>query len=117
AVPPQQPRRRGPNIGLIIGLILLVLLIVGGGIFFFASSRGSNTTTTITPTPTTNTTTPTPTPVPTPQALFTDTFDSNSQGWSTASQTGYSITIENGMLNMSEANHKLLRVCLPTQKD
>jgi len=56
-VPPGQPptpptRRKGPGVGLIIGIIVLVLLVVGGGLLAIrAASSGSNTNT-VTPTAT-----------------------------------------------------------------
>jgi len=56
-VPPGQPptpptRRKGPGVGLIIGIIVLVLLVVGGGFLVIrAASSGSNTNT-VTPTTT-----------------------------------------------------------------
>jgi hypothetical protein len=71
-IPPGQPptpptRRKGPGVGLIIGIIVLVLLIVGGGLLAIrAASNGSNTNTvppTATAAPSTATT---PTPVVTP---------------------------------------------------
>ena len=60
-LPPVQPptpptRRKGPGVGLIIGIIVLVLLVVGGGLLaIHAASGGStnNTTNTVTPTATT----------------------------------------------------------------
>ena len=56
-IPPGQPptpptRRKGPGVGLIIGIIVLVLLVVGGGFLVIrAASSGSNTNT-VTPTAT-----------------------------------------------------------------
>ena len=67
-VPPGQPptpptRRKGPGVGLIIGIIVLVLLVVGGGFLAIrAASSGSNTNT-VTPTATgASSTTPAATP-------------------------------------------------------
>jgi hypothetical protein len=73
-VPPvQQPptRPKGPNVGLIIGIVVLLLLVVGGGFLAIrAASNGSKTNTTTTPTATTAQSTPTtsitPTPIVTP---------------------------------------------------
>jgi hypothetical protein len=68
-IPPGQPptpptRRKGPGIGLIIGIIVLVLLVVGGGLLAIrAASSGSNTNT-VPPTATAaQSTAITPTPV------------------------------------------------------
>lgn len=56
AQPPTPPaRRKGPGVGLIIGIIVLVLVIVGGGLLAiraFSSSSNNNTTNTVTPTAT-----------------------------------------------------------------
>jgi cytoskeletal protein RodZ len=53
----QPPRRKGPNVGLIIGIIVLLLvLVVGGGLAFRAFGHSSGQTNTNTNTPTTGTT-------------------------------------------------------------
>ena len=73
-IPPGQPptpptRRKGPGVGLIIGIIVLVLLVVGGGLLAIrAASSGSNTNTvppTATAVPSTATTSITPAATPT----------------------------------------------------
>jgi zinc-ribbon domain len=66
-VPPGQPptpptRRKGPGVGLIIGIIVLLLVLVGGGILAIRAYSGgstNNTTNTVTPTATTASTTTT----------------------------------------------------------
>jgi hypothetical protein len=67
--PPTPPtKRKGPGIGLIIGIIVLVLVIIGGGLFAIHAASGSsnnNTTNTVTPTATTAQATAT-TPAATP---------------------------------------------------
>lgn len=73
-VPPGQPptpptRRKGPGVGLIIGIIVLLLVLIGGGLLAIRAASGgstNNTTNTVTPTATTAATattavTPTPT--------------------------------------------------------
>jgi zinc-ribbon domain len=74
-LPPGQPptpptRRRGPGVGLIIGLVVLLLLVVGGGFLAIHAATSGSTTNTVTPTATTaqpTATTPiTPTPLITP---------------------------------------------------
>ena len=64
--PPTPPtRRKGPGVGLIIGIIVLVLVVVGGGLLAIrAASSGSNTNT-VTPTATTASSTATPAATPT----------------------------------------------------
>ncbi len=100
--PPQA--RKGPNIGLIIGVVVLLLVLVGGGIgiYSFAKSKSS----------TTNATTPTP--VSTQAALFSDNFADNSKGWGLASASGYSGTISNNVMTLADANHKILDMAIPT---
>jgi hypothetical protein len=71
-VPPgQQPptRRKGPGVGLIIGIVVLLLLVVGGGILALRAATSSPKTNTNTPTVTTASPTPTtPAVTPTTQA-------------------------------------------------
>ena len=72
-VPPGQPptppsRRKGPGVGLIIGIIVLLLVLVGGGLLAIRAASGgstNNTTNTVTPTATTATTSTTPAVTPT----------------------------------------------------
>lgn len=110
-----QPKSRGPNIRLIIGIILLLLLVVGGGIFFIVKSKGSNTNVTSngSTSSTTNSATATPTPIP----LFTDNFADNSKGWGLASSSGYSSTINNNIMTLAEANHKILNMTIPASNN
>jgi zinc ribbon protein len=82
-VPPgQQPaRRKGPNVGLIIGIVVILLLAVTGGVFALRAATGGSQTNTTTPTATTApTSTPTPAVTPTTQG----TSPSGSQIDSTA---------------------------------
>jgi hypothetical protein len=74
-IPPGQPptpptRRKGPRVGLIIGIIVLVLLVVGGGLLVIRAASSSSNTNTVPPTataaPSTPTTSITPTPIVTP---------------------------------------------------
>jgi zinc-ribbon domain len=69
-VPPGQPptpptRRKGPGVGLIIGIIVLVLLVVGGGFLAIHAASGGSNTNTLTPTATTAQSTSTPVVTPT----------------------------------------------------
>ena len=67
-VPPGQPptpptRRKGPGVGLIIGIIVLVLLVVGGGLLAIRAASSGSSTNTVTPTATgASSTTPAATP-------------------------------------------------------
>src|SRR5712692_1950923 len=45
------PRRKGPNVGLIVGALLLIVVLVGSGLFFLVKARGITLTATPTATP------------------------------------------------------------------
>jgi zinc ribbon protein len=67
-VPPvQQPPtpRKGPGVGLIIGIVVLVLLVVGGGFLAIRAATSGSKTNTVTPTATAAPSTPTPVVTPT----------------------------------------------------
>ncbi len=106
---PQAPQpKKGPNAGLIIGIIALLVILVGGGIFFLSRSRGG--TTNVTPSPGV-----TPSVVPTAPALFSDNFANNSKGWATGNDSGFSRNITNNALVLVENNqHYVLPEPLPT---
>ncbi len=67
--PPTPPApRKGPGVGLIIGIVVLVLVLVGGGLLLIRAASGgsnSNTANTVTPTATTAQATATPAVTPT----------------------------------------------------
>jgi zinc-ribbon domain len=74
-IPPDQSptpptRRKGPGVGLIIGIIVLLLVLVGGGLLAIRAASSGSTTNTVTPTATTASTTAT-TPVVTPTQAST----------------------------------------------
>ncbi len=115
-VPPPQPRR-GPNVGLIVGMLFLLLVLVGGGIFALTrlNPGGKSNTNTSTPTVHSTTgTTPSPAITPTPKPLFSDNFANNDSGWSVGTGSGFSHVIENNMLTMADSNHKILIESVPT---
>ncbi len=65
--PAQPPRKKGPNVGLIIGIIVLLLLLVGGGALALKGlNHAGNQTNTNTPTPGVTTTTSTSNQTPSP---------------------------------------------------
>jgi hypothetical protein len=104
---PQGPQqRKGPNVLLFVGGGILLLLLICGGILLALPKAHSTSTTT--------TGGVTSTVVPTPQALFSDTFADNSKNWDVASGTGFSATIGNSVLNMTDKNHRILFEQLPT---
>jgi len=59
--PDQPPRRQGPNVGLIIGIVALVVLLVAGGIIALLATRNNAQTNTNRPTATTTSSAITPT--------------------------------------------------------
>ena len=67
-VPPTPPGRKGPRVGLIIGIIVLVLLIVVGGLLALRGAANNSTANNVTPTATTasSTATTATTPAVTP---------------------------------------------------
>lgn len=107
-VPPPQPRR-GPNVGLIIGILFLLLVLVGGGIFALTRLNQGGKSNANASTPTVQAT-----PTPTPKPLFSDTFANNDNGWSVGTGSGFSHVIENNALTMADANQKILIESVPT---
>jgi hypothetical protein len=59
--PDQPPRRQGPNVGLIIGIVALVVLLVAGGVIALLATRNNAQTNTNRPTATTTSSPITPT--------------------------------------------------------
>jgi 3-keto-disaccharide hydrolase len=79
---PVQPKK-GPNIGLLIGVGVLLLVLIGGGVLLFAGGKKAPTqgaTSSSTATSTKNATAATGT-ASAAQPLFADTFADNSKGW------------------------------------
>jgi Domain of Unknown Function (DUF1080) len=107
---PQPPQpKKGPNIGLILGVVVLLVLLIGGGLFFLTRPKVG----------TTNANNPTPgvtqNAVPTPQPLFSDNFADNSKGWATGNDNGFSRNITNNALVLVENNQNYtLTESLPT---
>jgi len=114
---PQAPQpKKGPNLGLIIGIIALIVVVVGTGIFIVTrrSSGSGNTGTTSNP-PSVGSSPTIPTSLPTPQALFSDNFADNSQGWATGTTSGISRDISNHMFNLADTNQNQIAIeSLPT---
>jgi hypothetical protein len=91
-VPPvQQPPtpRKGPGVGLIIGIVVLVLLVVGGGFLAIRAATSGSKTNTVTPTATTAPSTPTTSITPTP--VVTPTTGSTSPSGATIDPTAAAI--------------------------
>jgi hypothetical protein len=110
-------------------LLCLLLILIGSGVFLFASTRNQGNTASqahqttatrnnvspaspIPPTPTTSLAMPSLTP--TPQPLFSDYFLDNHKGWLTSNVSGYTRTVDESGLYLSDTNHKILVESLPT---
>ena len=104
---PQAPQpKKGPNVGLIIGIIALLGVFIGGGLFLLTRPKGG--TTNVPPGVT-------PSVVPTVPALFSDNFANNSKGWATGNDNGFSRNITNNALVLVENNQNhILPEPLPT---
>ena len=101
-----QPKR-GPNVGLIVGIVVLLVMLVGGGVFgvlYFKNQSAS--TTSVTPTPAITT--------PTVKPLFSDTFVNNNAGWDLTSTPGkFSVKVGSGSLILEDDDNKLLWEVVP----
>ena len=95
--------RKAPKMGVIIGAILLLCILIGGS--FLLLSRGKSNSTGIRSNSAAT--------AKTAKALFSDNFADNSKGWATGSGSGYSSTIGNNQMSLSEANHKILAEPIP----
>jgi hypothetical protein len=108
-----QPPKKGAPVGLIVLVLVLVLVVVGAGIFYVARggrTAGNGGNGNATPGPSVAPTAPTPVP------LFSDNFADNSKGWDTTGGSGFSKTIANHALTMTDRNHRILVAPLPVQR-
>ena len=105
-LPMANPKRKAPKIWLLLVVLLLILGVVGSSLYFVLS-RGKSSPTTSTTTGHITATSSTEPP------LFSDTFADNSKGWSTGSGKGFSSTIGNNTMALSEANHKIIDEPIP----
>jgi hypothetical protein len=102
-------RKRGPRIGVVIGIIVLLLVVVGGSVFGYEYLKKQSAATTTPPVPTVA-----PTTVPKGASLFSDSFTSNRNNWDTTSKAGqFSVKIGNGSLALEDDNNKLLWELIP----
>jgi len=108
---PPPAQKRGPNVGLIVGIVLLLLLLVAGGIGGYVFVKNQNHTTT------TPNVTPTAAPSPTPSAkpLFSDTFDNNINGWYLAGSPDgkTSVKLGDGSLMLEDDENTLFPEFVP----
>jgi hypothetical protein len=104
----QQPKK-GPNVGLIIGIILIVVILVGGGIFAFSQfSQKPTANTGGDPTPGATATSATTT-----KTLMTDSFKDNSNHWNLVSNSTQNAAISGGFLTLTEKDTGYLTQEIP----
>jgi hypothetical protein len=105
-LPTANSKRKVPKIWLFLVVLLLILGVVGSSLYFVLN-RGKSS-------PTTSTTTGRITATSSARpSLFSDNFADNSKGWSTGSGKGFSSTIGNNTMALSEANHKIIDEPIP----
>ena len=99
-------QKRGPKVGLIVGLVLLVVLLVGGAFtgYFYYKKHYQN-----------SSATPTIVVTPTAIPLFSDSFDTtNKMGWDLTSNPGkFSVKVGGGTLVLEDDQNKLLWEVVP----
>jgi hypothetical protein len=103
---PQQ--KRGPKVGLIVGIVLLLILLVGGAFagYLYVKKHNQNS----------NATNATPSVVSTPTVtpLFSDPFVNNNTGWDLSSLPGkFSVKVGGGSMVLEDDDNKLLPEILP----
>jgi hypothetical protein len=100
--PPQQ--KRGPKVGLIVGIVLLVILLVGGaftGYLYYNNHYQDSAAPTVVVTPTV---------IP----LFSDSFGNNKMNWDLTSIQGkFSVKVGGGSLVLEDDQNKLLWEVIP----
>ena len=102
--------RKGPGVGLIIGIVLLVAILIGGGFagFNLLKNQAQNNSTASTISKPVVITTPTVKP------LFSDTFVKNNAGWDLTSVPGkFSVNIANGFMTLEDDENMLLPEVIP----
>jgi hypothetical protein len=104
--PPQQ--KRGPKVGLIVGIFLLLILLIGGAFAGYLYVKRHNQNSTVIKTTPTVVSTPTVTP------LFSDSFNNNDNLWDLTSNPGkFSVKVGNGSLVLEDDENKLLWEVIP----
>ena len=102
--------RKGPRVGLIIGIVLLVAILIGGGFagFNIIENQAQNNSAANTNSKSVVITTPTVKP------LFSDTFISHNAGWDLTSAPGkFSVNIANGSMTLEDDENLLLPEVIP----
>jgi hypothetical protein len=104
--------KKGPRVGLIIGMLLLVALLIGGGFigFTLVKNQAQNNISTGTKS------TPVVITTPTVKPVFSDTFVNNKAGWDLTSNPGkFSAKIGNGSMMLEDDENMLLPEVIPGQ--
>ncbi|MDQ2906167.1 MAG: DUF1080 domain-containing protein [Chloroflexota bacterium] len=105
-------RKRGPGIGLIVGIVLLVVVLLGAGTGSYLYLNRSSTGNTPAATPVTTA----PTAIPVGPLLFKDSFMDNQNHWDTTSAQGkYSVKLGNGSLVLEDDENTLFPELLPNK--
>jgi hypothetical protein len=107
--PPTPPtRRKGPGVGLIIGIVVLLLLVVVGGLLAFNAVKGGSKTNTATSTATTAPSTPTTSSI-TPTSAVTPTTQGTSPSGATIDPAAAAIITKAQTASAIDSNY------IPTQ--
>lgn len=104
--------RRGPRIGLIIGIVLLVVVLIGGGFagFTFIKNQAQNKSAASTNSKPVVITTPTVKP------LFSESFVNHNAGWDLTGVPGkFSVNIANGSMTLEDDENMLLPEVIPSK--
>ncbi len=103
--PPQ--KKRGPGVGLIIGMILLLIILVGSAFAGYTYYKNRNQINNVPATPTRVTT-------PAVMPLFSDSFNDNKTGWDLTGKPGkFSVKVGSGSMILEDDDNKLLWEILP----
>jgi Domain of Unknown Function (DUF1080) len=102
-----QPQKSGPNVILILLIVIGLLLVIGAGSmagYFFLTQKQNPSSTTATPAVVT----------PSIKPLFRDSFQNNATGWYLTSSPGsYAESIAGGQMLLEDDNNQLLWEILP----
>lgn len=104
------PKKRGPKVGVIIGIALLVIILLGGAFAGYSFIKDNQNGTASSGTPTV-VSTPSITP------LFSDAFANNNTGWDlTSNPSKFSVKVGGGSMVLEDDDNKLLWEILPGKR-
>ncbi len=107
--PPQ--KKRGPKVGLIVGIVVLVLILISGAFagYSYLNNHNQN--------GTASNATPTRLSTPSIKPLFSDSFNNNSTGWDLSSSPGkFLVKVGGGSMVLEDDDNKLLWEILPGKR-